>query len=106
MIIEEIYNVIMDRKANPQDGSYTCYLFEKGQDKILKKIGEESAECIIAAKNTDNTELANEICDLAYHVLVLMAEKGIELSEIEKELKKRVEKIGNLKKLHKNDKNS
>ena len=67
-VLNELYAVVADRKVNPEEGSYTCYLFEKGLDKILKKVGEECAETIIAAKNGDNEELKNEISDLLYHL--------------------------------------
>lgn len=96
-VLKELFEVVKDRKENPIDGSYTNYLFEKGLDKILKKVGEESTEVIIAAKNSDKEELVNEICDLTYHVLVLMAEQGVELEMVRNELEKRREKIGNKK---------
>jgi len=73
--------VILNRKQNPIEGSYTNYLFSKGVDKICKKIGEEASEVIIAAKNGDNDELKNEICDLIYHIQVLMAEKNLPLED-------------------------
>lgn len=96
-IINELYSVIKDRKENPIEGSYTNYLFEKGVDKILKKIGEETSEVIIASKNDNKTEIVNEVCDVVYHILVLLAEKNIELQEIRDELAKRSLKIGNKK---------
>ena len=71
--INELYDVIEDRMENPIEGSYTNYLFEKGLDKILKKVGEESSETIIAAKNNSKEELVLEMSDLTYHLLVLMA---------------------------------
>ena len=67
---KDMYDVVVDRRANPQEGSYTCYLFDKGIDKILKKCGEECTEMVIAAKNSDKDELANEINDLLYHMIV------------------------------------
>lgn len=85
-IIEELYGVIMDRKLNPPEGSYTKYLFEKGIDKILKKVGEETAEVIIAAKNPGTDELRYESADLIYHLMVLFAEKGLTPQELFKEL--------------------
>lgn len=88
-LMEELYGVISDRKANPLEGAYTTYLFEKGVDKICKKIGEESTEVVIAAKNTDKSELIYEIGDLIYHTLVLMVEKGVALDDIYQELKSR-----------------
>ncbi len=99
--IEKLYQIILDRKENPTEGSYTCYLFDAGLDKILKKVGEESAEAIIAAKTSevtkDNSELKEESCDLIFHLLVLLAERGIPLDDIEKILDERSNKIGNLK---------
>ena len=88
-IVYEVANIIRERKENPKEGSYTNYLFEKGIDKILKKVGEEASEVIIAAKNPDKEELVYEISDMVYHVLVLMAEKGIEIEDIKTELTKR-----------------
>ena len=88
-IIDRLFSVIMDRKTNPQEGSYTNYLFDKGIDKILKKVGEESAETIIAAKNPDNGELRYEAADLIYHLLVLLACKDMSPVEIFDELESR-----------------
>ena len=85
----QLYSLIEDRKDNPVDGSYTNYLFDKGVDKILKKIGEESTEVIIGAKNNDNQEIIYEISDLAYHIIVLMIEQGISLYDIKLELSNR-----------------
>lgn len=87
--LSELYEVVLNRKANRVEGSYTSYLFDKGLDKILKKIGEESAEVIIAAKNDDKSELVYEITDLLYHLTVLMVEKGVDFKEIDEELEKR-----------------
>ena len=81
-------DLIKDRKINPAEKSYTSYLFEKGLDKILKKIGEESSEVIIAAKNS-REETIYELADLIYHMLVLMAEKNIEVQDLIKELASR-----------------
>jgi phosphoribosyl-AMP cyclohydrolase / phosphoribosyl-ATP pyrophosphohydrolase len=86
---EGLMELIRGRKTNPQDGSYTTYLFNKGLDKILKKVGEESTEVIIAAKAEDKKETVYEIADLAYHVMVLMVEAGISLDEIRDELASR-----------------
>ena len=83
-----LYELIEGRKTNPQEGSYTTYLCEKGIDKILKKIGEESTEVIIGAKNSKE-EAVYEIADLAYHVMVMLAELGIPLTDVTKELAKR-----------------
>lgn len=102
----DLYNTILDRRDNPQEGSYTNYLFEKGIDKILKKVGEECSETIIAAKNGDNSETVYEISDLFYHIFVLMVQQGISLDEINAELQKRSLKTGNLKQFHQVDKNS
>ncbi len=104
--LKGLYELIKERKHTPQEGSYTCYLFDKGLDKILKKCGEECSETIIAAKNNDNAETANELCDLMYHLLVLMVEQGIELREVEDILEQRRAKIGNLKQFHQTDKDS
>ncbi|WP_331667596.1 phosphoribosyl-ATP diphosphatase [Acetoanaerobium noterae] len=87
--LSELYEVVLNRKANRVEGSYTSYLFDKGLDKILKKIGEESAEVIIAAKNDEKSELVYEISDLLYHLTVLMVEKGVDYKEIDEELEKR-----------------
>lgn len=84
-----LYDLLMSRKAEMPQGSYTTYLFEKGLDKILKKIGEESTEVIIAAKAEDKKETIYEIADLAYHVLVLMAQAGITVEEVREELASR-----------------
>lgn len=104
--LEQLYEIAMDRKANFQQQSYTCYLFTQGQDKILKKCGEECSEMIIAAKNDNHEELANEIADLFYHVMVLCAEKGLPYSQVEEVLQERSKKIGNLKQFHITDKNT
>lgn len=81
--------LIRERKTEKTEGSYTTYLFEKGLDKILKKVGEESTEVIIAAKDQNKGETIYEIADLVYHVLVLMVEAGISVEEVEKELARR-----------------
>ena len=105
-VLKSLYETVLERKNNKSEGSYTCYLFEKGLDKILKKCGEECSEAIIAAKNNDKLELTNEICDLLYHLLVLMAQCDVSLSAVEGELAVRREKIGNLKEMKQTDKNS
>ena len=105
-IMKGLYDVVVERKANPQEGSYTCYLFEKGLDKILKKVGEECAETIIAAKNADKDELSNEVCDLIYHLMVMMVESGVALEDIMTILDARRAKIGNLKVMRQTDKES
>ncbi|MCL1949329.1 MAG: bifunctional phosphoribosyl-AMP cyclohydrolase/phosphoribosyl-ATP diphosphatase HisIE [Turicibacter sp.] len=90
-VLEHIFKTLEDRKANPKEGSYTTYLFEKGIDKILKKVGEESAEIIIGAKNEGIEEMVSEISDLVYHVSVLMVEKGATLDDVKKVLAGRME---------------
>ncbi len=84
-----LMQLILGRKTEKKEGSYTTYLFEKGMDKILKKVGEESTEVIVAAKNDDKKETVYEIADLAYHVMVLMAEMGISVDDVTKELASR-----------------
>ena len=86
---EGLMELIKGRKTDKKEGSYTTYLFEKGLDKILKKVGEESTEVIIAAKAEDKKETIYEIADLAYHVMVLMTEMGISLEDIHRELASR-----------------
>lgn len=86
---EDLMELIKGRKTEKKEGSYTTYLFEKGLDKILKKVGEESTEVIIAAKDNDKAETVYEIADLAYHVMVLMIEAGIDLADIHNELSSR-----------------
>ena len=88
-VLEEVYGIILDRKENPKDGSYTNYLFDKGIDKILKKLGEESTEIVIAAKNPDPEEIKYEISDFLYHCMVLMVEKGVTWEDIMQELSQR-----------------
>ncbi len=103
-VLRSLYEVILGRKAQPQEGSYTCYLFDKGLDKILKKVGEECAETIIAAKNDVPSDTVGEISDLIYHLMVMMAEKGIPLDDVLAELERRSRKIGNLKTMKQVDK--
>ena len=88
-MFEDVYGVILDRKANPKEGSYTNYLFDKGIDKILKKVGEEATEIVIAAKNPNPEEVKYEISDFLYHMMVLMAVKGLSWEEIMEELANR-----------------
>lgn len=89
LVFEKVYDVIKDRKLHPKEGSYTNYLFDKGLDKILKKIGEETSEAIIAAKNPGNQEVVYEISDLLYHMMVLMAVKDISWEDVTAELARR-----------------
>ncbi len=88
----ELYAVLQQRQQERPPNSYTTYLFEKGLDKILKKIGEEAAETIIAAKNTGQSELTAEISDLLYHLLVLMVEKDVSMAALTAELQQRIGK--------------
>lgn len=86
---EALYKMIEGRKTQPKEGSYTTYLFDKGMDKILKKVGEESTEVIIAGAKNDKEETIYEIADLAYHIMVMMVEQGIGLKDVTAELAKR-----------------
>jgi len=88
-ILNKLYETIKDRRDNPIDGSYTNYLFDKGIDKILKKVGEENAETIIAAKNNSKEELIYEASDLVYHLMVLFVHQNVSLEDIYRELEKR-----------------
>ena len=101
--LERLDRVVRDRREHPQEGSYTCYLFDKGLDKILKKVGEECAETIIAAKNGSQEETVGEISDLIYHLTVMMAAQEIPLQAVLEELDRRSAKIGNLKQFHISD---
>ena len=101
-----LYEMIEGRKTQPKEGSYTTYLFEKGMDKILKKVGEECAETIIAAKNGRQEETVGEISDLIYHLTVMMAQQNIPLEAVLEELDRRSHKIGNLKQFHVADHNT
>ena len=88
-VLEKVYDTIIERKENPKEGSYTNYLFDKGIDKILKKLGEESTEIVIAAKNPDDHEIIYEISDYLYHMMVLMASKNVTWQDIAEEMSKR-----------------
>lgn len=105
-VLHRLYHVVEGRKAEPQEGSYTCYLFDKGLDKILKKVGEECAETIIAAKNGVKEDTVGEISDLIYHLTVMMVEQNIPLDDVLAELDRRSAKIGNLKQFHVSDHNT
>ncbi len=87
--LEGLYEMLVGRKVNKPEGSYTTYLFEKGIDKILKKVGEESTEVIIASKANDKAETIYEVADLCYHIMVMMVEMGISVDDIKKELASR-----------------
>ena len=91
-VVERLLRVIRDRKEKMPEGSYTTYLFTRGLDKILKKIGEESAETIIAAKNKSKAELALESADLLYHLFVLFVNEGLEVEDVWTELEKRAQR--------------
>lgn len=95
--LANLYQTIKDRKELPEEGSYTSYLFNKGLEKILKKVGEESCEVVIAAMKDNQGEQINEVCDLLYHVMVLLVELDIPFEEVEAELKQRSAKTHNLK---------
>ncbi len=88
-IVHEIADEIKNRRANPVEGSYTSYLFREGLDKILKKVGEETTEVVIGAKNRDKAEVTSELADLTYHSLVLMEELGVSVEDVKNELRKR-----------------
>lgn len=81
--------IVIDRKKNPEDGSYTNYLFDKGEDKILKKVGEEAAEVVIAGKNRSKEEISYEVADLIYHLTVMLVDNDMTWNDIYKEMKKR-----------------
>ncbi len=88
-VLDSVFDVIQDRKVNPREGSYTNYLFDKGIDKILKKVGEEATEIVIAAKNPNDNEIVYEMSDFLYHMMVLMAEKNVSWEDITDELARR-----------------
>ena len=105
-VIKELYEVVQCRKQDGDKGSYTTYLFNSGKDKILKKVGEECTEVVIASMKEDNKEeQVNEVCDLTYHLLVLLNELNIPLEEVYYELEKRRSKINNFKGERKNIEN-
>ena len=95
-MLETLYKEALDRKENPKDGSYTNYLFDKGLDKILKKVGEEATEVVIAAKNADKDEIANETADVLYHLAVMLVETGVTIEDVEAVLKARQGKKSNV----------
>ena len=105
-MLRELYATVESRRAEKREGSYTCYLFEKGLDKILKKFGEECSEVLIAAKNGKQEDTVGELSDLLYHLTVLMVNEGIPLEAVEQELARRHQKTGNLKTFHQVDKNT
>lgn len=101
-----LYEVVSNRKEVSVEGSYTCYLFDQGVNKILKKCGEECSEMIIAAKDGERSDLIDEMCDLIYHMTVLMVVQNINIKEIDMKLLERSRKIGNLKVSHVSNHNS
>ena len=104
--VKGLYALLEGRKRDLPEGSYTTYLFEKGLDKILKKVGEECSETIIAAKNGVESDTVGEISDLIYHLTVMMVQQGIPLEAVMEELEQRSHKIGNLKQFHQSDHNT
>ncbi len=88
-IIDRVYQVILDRRANPRPDSYVCRLLEKGPDKILQKVGEEAVEVVLAGKNPDDDALVRELADLVFHCLVLMGSRGIPPEAVARELERR-----------------
>ena len=105
-MLKELYQTVEDRRQQQAEGSYTCYLFQQGLDKILKKCGEECSEVIIAAKNGRQEDTVGELSDLLYHLTVLMVNEGIPYEAVEAELARRHQKQGNLKTFHQVDKNT
>lgn len=105
-VLQDLYDTVIERRDHPQEKSYTCYLLDTGLDKILKKVGEECSETIIAAKNDSDSDLVGEISDLLYHLMVLMVQRGIPLEDVYAELAKRSLKSGNLKTFKQVDRNS
>lgn len=93
-VLKELYEVVSDRRRNPVEGSYTCRLFEEGLDGILKKVGEEAVELILAGKNGDKEEVVYEAADLIYHMIVLLVYGNVGLEEVMKELERRRGKRG------------
>ena len=93
-ILRELYEVILDRRKNPVEGSYTCELFEKGLDEILKKVGEEAVELVLAGKSGGRSEIVYEAADLIYHMMVLLVYEDVRLEEVMRELERRRGKRG------------
>jgi phosphoribosyl-ATP pyrophosphohydrolase len=91
-MLNELFQIIEDRKANPSEKSYTASLFAEGEDRICQKVGEEAVEVIIAAKGQGDQRIIEEVSDLFYHTLVLLSAKGLTLADIEEELRKRHQK--------------
>ncbi|BAQ24054.1 phosphoribosyl-ATP diphosphatase [Streptococcus troglodytae] len=95
-MLETLYKEALDRKENPKEGSYTNYLFDKGLDKILKKVGEEATEVVIGAKNADKDEIASETADLLYHLAVMLVETGVTPDDVNAVLQARQGKKSNV----------
>ena len=95
-MIDELYTQAVARQKEPKAGSYTNYLFDKGLDKILKKVGEEATEVVIGAKNADKTEIANETADVLYHLAVMLVETGVSPEDVEAVLRARQGKQSNV----------
>ncbi|MGT2749648.1 phosphoribosyl-ATP diphosphatase [Streptococcus orisasini] len=95
-MLETLYKEALDRKQHPKEGSYTNYLFDKGLDKILKKVGEEATEVVIGAKNADKEEIANETADVLYHLAVMLVETGVTPDDVNKVLETRQGKKSNV----------
>lgn len=93
-IIDTLYELIIERRENPREDSYTCRLFKKGKDEILKKVGEEAVEVIVASKGQGKDQLVHELADLLYHILVLMAEEGVKPEDLYNELESRFGRSG------------
>lgn len=105
-VFAALESTIKDRKNNYEESSYTCYLFKEGLNKILKKVGEESSETIIAAKDGDKPAVVGEVSDLIFHLMVMLEELGIPFADIKNELDGRAKKISNLKVIKNTDKNT
>ena len=114
-VMTEQEEVILERKVNDEENSYTCYLFREGLDKILKKVGEECTETVIAAKNLEassenkeflKNELVGEVSDLIYHLQVMLCDVGVSIKDVLGEMDKRSQKTGNKKVMKKVDKNT
>ena len=104
--LEALEATVAERRIKAGEGSYTRYLFDSGLDKILKKVGEECTETVIAAKNGDREPLCGEIADLTYHLMVMMNECGVSVADVKAVLDERAKKSSNLKKMKKTDKNT
>ena len=91
-MLKRVFEVVEDRKANPKEGSYTNYLFEKGEDEIVKKIGEEAVEVVLAVKGQGDERVISELADLTYHCLVLLSQRGLTPDDVAAELERRHQK--------------